>query len=165
MDTEAFREEVRQVEQEYYRQAPDWILKLNSEIRKAFVKQSYYVAQSHPGTTTSQISVLEYLLRNGGCAPVGGMSSEFFYTKQALSSTLNTMEAKGLIERITDPQDKRKRMLQLTEAGLQRIRDILVAREESLGRVVALLSQEEAEEAARVLEKLNDFYTRQLPRR
>lgn len=58
-------------------------------------------------------------------------------TAQAMGATLGGLQARGLVERSPDPQDGRRVVLALTDAGRQALTDKRSARTELLERVLA----------------------------
>ena len=68
------------------------------------------------GITHSQGSVF-MMLSIGKCATAAELSRELFIDSAAMKRTLDKLEAKGFIRRITDPSDKRLNKLDLTAEG------------------------------------------------
>ncbi|MFI0937314.1 MarR family winged helix-turn-helix transcriptional regulator [Streptomyces sp. NPDC021020] len=58
-------------------------------------------------------------------------------TAQAMGATLGGLQARGLVERGTDPQDGRRVLLALTDAGRQALADKRSARTEQVARALA----------------------------
>ncbi len=56
---------------------------------------------------------------------------------QSMGATLGALEARGLVERRPDPQDGRRVILSITEAGLQALRDRRNARTEQLAQALS----------------------------
>ena len=72
--------------------------------------------------TTQQWAVLGALVRErwaNGIA-VGNLAALLMVSRQNLTGVLSRMEARGLIERIADPQDNRSRLIKLTPVGWER---------------------------------------------
>lgn len=53
-----------------------------------------------------------------GTIYVSQLANRFYDSPQAISRSLRTLEKDGLIERLSDPQDRRKTIVRFTEAGL-----------------------------------------------
>ena len=62
---------------------------------------------------------------------------------QSIGVTLQSLEARGLIERAPDPHDGRRVILSATEAGDATLRSKRTARTEQLSRALAALSEDE----------------------
>ncbi len=56
---------------------------------------------------------------------------------QSMGATLGALEVRGLIERRPDPEDGRRAVMSLTEAGLQTLRDRRNARTEQLAKALS----------------------------
>jgi DNA-binding MarR family transcriptional regulator len=73
---------------------------------------------------------------------------------QSMGATSQSLEAKRLIRRAPDPNDGRRVILSLTEAGRKAVRSRNSARTEQLTRALAALSPEEQEQLMAVLPAL-----------
>jgi DNA-binding MarR family transcriptional regulator len=62
---------------------------------------------------------------------------------QSIGVTLQSLEARGLIERASDPHDGRRVILSATEAGDATLRSKRTARTEQLSRALAALTEDE----------------------
>ncbi len=78
------------------------------------------------------------LARLERCGPV--TSSELArmeqISAQSMGATLGALEARGLVRRQADPQDGRRALLSVTDAGRQRLRDKRNARTQQLARAM-----------------------------
>lgn len=101
--------------------------------------------------TPSQTAVLSRLIGEGPASPSALAAAERV-RPQSMAATLAALEEHGLVGRRPDPEDGRRQLVSLTEAGLAWIADSRRAREEWLARAL----QEEFTEAERaaVLEAL-----------
>lgn len=68
------------------------------------------------GITHAQGSVF-IMLSMGKCSTAAELSRELFIDSAAMKRTLDRMEGKGFLRRISDPHDKRLFKLELTDAG------------------------------------------------
>jgi DNA-binding MarR family transcriptional regulator len=59
---------------------------------------------------------------NGGPLPAGEISARMHITSGTMTTVLDTLERKGLIERLTDPDDRRRVLIEIT-AEAQRVLD------------------------------------------
>ena len=104
-----------------------------------------------------EISALTRLDRSGP-ATSSALAKEEQISAQSMGATLAALEARGLVARRPDPDDGRRAVLSLTEAGQQRLQDKRSARVAQLARALsgtftpADLSQLRA--AAPLLERL-----------
>jgi DNA-binding MarR family transcriptional regulator len=81
--------------------------------------------------TLSESSALARLDRGGPATPSALAKLERI-SPQSMGATLGALEARGLIERRPDPEDGRRAVLSLTEAGRQTTRNRRNARTEQL---------------------------------
>jgi DNA-binding MarR family transcriptional regulator len=81
-------------------------------------------------------SALVRLDRGGPAAP-GELAKREQISPQSMGATLAALEARGLIERRPDPQDGRRAVLSVTDAGRDVVRDKRNARTEQLARALS----------------------------
>jgi DNA-binding MarR family transcriptional regulator len=79
--------------------------------------------------TLPQRSALSRLER-GGSTTTGALAKLEEITSQSMGATLGALEARGLVERAPDPNDGRRAVVSITEAGLKALRDKRTARTE-----------------------------------
>jgi DNA-binding MarR family transcriptional regulator len=89
--------------------------------------------QEHSRVTQGELVALSTLTRSG----VGAM--------------VHRLEEAGLIERLPDPGDKRRRLLQLSARGARRMRDACGACDDEVGRLLAERPDEELHALTRML--------------
>ncbi|MFJ9846548.1 MarR family winged helix-turn-helix transcriptional regulator [Kitasatospora sp. NPDC101155] len=94
--------------------------------------------------TPSQTAVLSRLIGDGP-ASASVLAAAERVRPQSMAATLAALEEHGLVGRRPDPEDGRRQLVGLTEAGLAWIADSRRAREEWLARAL----QEEFTEAER----------------
>lgn len=87
------------------------------------------------GLTAPELSALGLLEQNGPATPSALARAERI-TPQAMGTTVNSLEQRGLVERRPDPADKRRILLSLTDAGWQMTRNKRTARTERLGKIL-----------------------------
>ena len=82
-------------------------------------------------------------------------------TKELLAKAILSLEERGLIKRIQNPDNRRKNILNITDAGKQTITDVVGVYDEWLGNIESCLSNEEKEQfhdyCVRLLEKAKEF--------
>jgi len=76
-------------------------------------------------------------LDHGGPATSSELARQAQITAQAMGATLGALQARGLVERRPDPEDGRRVILTVTDAGLQELRNKRNARTELLAGVLA----------------------------
>jgi MarR family transcriptional regulator, 2-MHQ and catechol-resistance regulon repressor len=105
------------------------------------------------GLGFSDFAVLELLLHKGP-TPVNAIGGKINLTSGSITMAVDRLERKGLVERRNDPEDRRARVVHLTDAGLGLIRCAFADHEAAMERAVAGLTVEERDTAARVIKKL-----------
>jgi len=76
-------------------------------------------------------------LARGGPATPGELAKREQISPQSMGATLAALEARGLIERHPDPQDGRRAVLSVTEAGREVLRDKRNARTDQLAQALS----------------------------
>src|SRR5471032_1836235 len=88
-------------------------------------------AQSAGDLTVPESSALARLDR-GGPTTAGALAKLEQISPQSMAATLSALEARGLVVRRPDPEDGRRNVLSLTDAGLEALRNRRSARTEQL---------------------------------
>jgi DNA-binding MarR family transcriptional regulator len=114
--------------------------------------------QTHvPGDLTlSEASVLSRLDRGGPTSP-GELATDERVKPQAMGTTLQSMEQRGLVSRSPDPGDGRRVLITITDEGRRLLTDRRSLKIQALTEAIARLSAAERAslvEAARLLDKL-----------
>ena len=86
--------------------------------------------------TLPETSALARLDR-GGPATASALARLEQISPQSMGATLGALEVRGLVERRPDPEDGRRVVLSVTEAGRQMLRDKRNARTEQLAQALA----------------------------
>jgi MarR family 2-MHQ and catechol resistance regulon transcriptional repressor len=105
------------------------------------------------GLGFSDFAVLEYLLHKGA-APVNTIGAKIRLTSGSITTAVDRLEKKGLVERRNHADDRRARIVHLTPAGRKLIECAFADHEAAMSRAAAGLSAEEREQAAALLKKL-----------
>ncbi|MGI4954961.1 MAG: MarR family winged helix-turn-helix transcriptional regulator [Janthinobacterium lividum] len=123
-------------------------------IRRAHqIATSLFVEAAGPlGATTTQYGVLTVLRCQPGIDQIT-LARRLGLDRSTAGSVLRTLEATGLVTRVTGP-DRRRRTLQLTAAGDARLAALQSAAALALERLLAPLTASEAETLRRLLDKL-----------
>jgi len=103
------------------------------------------------GLSMPQFSILMQLHHRGNCA-IGDISERFDITNAAASQLVDKLVQSGLIQREEDPNDRRAKLLNLTDKGRDLIQQGI---EERYRWVDELGSKLSVEERAQVSEALN----------
>jgi DNA-binding MarR family transcriptional regulator len=86
--------------------------------------------------TLPESSALTRLSRGGPATP-GALAKLEQISPQSMGATLAALEARGLVERRPDPEDGRRAVMSVTEAGQQVLRDKRSARTERLAQALS----------------------------
>jgi DNA-binding MarR family transcriptional regulator len=103
--------------------------------------------------TPSQFRALRVLMHHGALRP-SVLSEKLGIAPRSTTEVLDGLEAKGLIERRPDPQDRRATLVGPTEQGSVVGEQIRQARGNESERVFAKLSPDDRAELARILATL-----------
>jgi DNA-binding MarR family transcriptional regulator len=76
-------------------------------------------------------------LDRSGSATASALARQEQISPQSMGATVAALEARGLVERRPDPDDGRRIVLSVTEAGSQALRDKRTARVEQLARALS----------------------------
>ena len=92
--------------------------------------------QAEGELTLPESSALTRLDRGGPTTPSALAKLEQI-SPQSMGATLGALAARGLVERRPDPEDGRRAVISVTDAGLEVLRDKRNARTEQLARALA----------------------------
>lgn len=99
------------------------------------VRRARQLPADDSGLTMPQRTALSRLDRLGPTTS-SALAREVQITAQAMGATLAALRDRGLVERSTDPDDGRRMVLSVTEAGRQALRDKRNARAELIAEVL-----------------------------
>lgn len=105
------------------------------------------------GIGISDFGVLEIVLHKGP-TPVNAIGSLIRLTSGSITTAVDRLERKGLVERRNDPGDRRTRVVHLTSAGRKLISCAFADHEAALERATAGLTPAEQAQAIELLKKL-----------
>jgi MarR family 2-MHQ and catechol resistance regulon transcriptional repressor len=105
------------------------------------------------GLGFSDFGVLEVLLHKGPM-PVNALGDKIRLTSGSITTLVDRLEKKGLVERRDDKSDRRARVVHLTAAGRKLIGCAFADHEAAMEKATAGLSATEKAEAAELLKKL-----------
>jgi DNA-binding MarR family transcriptional regulator len=108
------------------------------------------------GLTTAAFDVLSALRRSGTpyMLTPSALTQAVMLSPGGMTHRLDQLALAGHVTRTVDSRDKRGRNITLTEAGLAALDDALAHHLEALGDGLAVLTQEERETLAELLQKL-----------
>jgi MarR family 2-MHQ and catechol resistance regulon transcriptional repressor len=114
------------------------------------------------GIGFSDFAVLEVLLHKGP-TPVNTIGSLVRLTSGSITTAVDRLEKKGLVERRNDPGDRRARVVHLTAAGRKLISCAFADHEAAMDRATSGLSPEQRGQAVELLKKLGLAAQEMLP--
>jgi DNA-binding MarR family transcriptional regulator len=85
--------------------------------------------------TMPEFSALARLDR-GGASTAAALAKREQISPQSMGATLSALEARGLVERRPDPDDRRQALISVTDAGRQALRSRRTARAERIARAL-----------------------------
>ena len=105
-----------------------------------------------------ELAVLIYLIDEKDGASAIEISQRFQINTSRVAAILKTLSKKGYIERKSDPQDKRKIQVYITDKGKQygqqRREDIL----DHIDQMLEMLGEEDAKEHLRIMKRIAYIY-------
>jgi MarR family 2-MHQ and catechol resistance regulon transcriptional repressor len=105
------------------------------------------------GLGLSDFAVLETLLHKGP-TPVNTIGQRVRLTSGAITAAVDRLESKGLVERKSDSEDRRTRVVHLTSAGRQLIECAFADHARAMDIATSGLSDAEREQAVELLKKM-----------
>lgn len=105
------------------------------------------------GIGFSDFLALEVLLSKGP-TPVNEIGRKVQLTSGSITTAIDRLERKGMVERKSDPQDRRARVVHLTAAGRKLISCAFADHERAMERAASGLTAAERAQAVALLKKL-----------
>ena len=102
-----------------------------------------------PGITPLQIQALDYIKNNPG-TPVRGLSEYLFISPSAISQLTDRLFALKLIDRKSDPEDRRSVLVFLTKKGEQSIKKFKKEQIKDISFVTNYMSVDDIEQMIRI---------------
>lgn len=99
--------------------------------------------------------MLTYLTQHGGSGIPSEISSELGISTARIAATLNSLEAKGLLTRRIDEQDRRRILVELTPLGRERETNHAKRIMEVVVHMLEDLGEHDATELLRIIKKLS----------
>jgi DNA-binding MarR family transcriptional regulator len=111
--------------------------------------------ESDRGITVSQVAMLQRLVERGAMSASDLAASEHV-TQQAIAQRLDLLKPTGYVELTPDPQDRRRKLVTITDAGRALLDTLAVASEEWLARAIAAtVEKDELETLAKAVDLLD----------
>ena len=122
-------------------------------MRKAMrrVSQIYDAALAPCGLRSTQRSILVTIAR-AGAPTMGELAGSLVLDRSALAHNLKPLEREGLIEIVADEQDRRSRLVRLTQAGRKKLARSLPFWEEAQRRFEGAFGERRAKELRATLD-------------
>jgi DNA-binding MarR family transcriptional regulator len=108
---------------------------------------------SEGGLTTSQFAVLETLYHKGDLI-INEIIKKVLSTSGNITVVINNLEKQQLVERYTNPEDKRSCLISITEKGKKKVEEIFPKHLKDLEDNLEILSTEEKELLIELLKKI-----------
>lgn len=105
------------------------------------------------GLGLSDFAVLEVLLHKGPL-PVNTVGKQILLNSSSITAAIDRLEAKKLLRRVTIPADRRRRIVELTEAGRRLIERAFQQHANDMEETMAVLKTNERAELVRLLKKV-----------
>jgi len=105
------------------------------------------------GMGLSDFAILELLLHKGP-QPVNRIGKKVLLSSGSITTAIDRLEARKLVQRSTDPDDLRSRIVQLTAAGRKLIEPAFDKHCRDMEETMSILRPREREELTRLLRKL-----------
>ena len=112
-----------------------------------------YAGLEEAGIDDTDFRILEALLNKGPC-PVNTIGPKVHLTPGSISTAVDRLVERGLVSRVESPEDRRVRIVSLTEKGKALIRPVFRKHAAEIGKVFADASPKELQNLERILKKI-----------
>ncbi|MDR3614932.1 MAG: MarR family transcriptional regulator [Candidatus Obscuribacterales bacterium] len=103
----------------------------------------------------TDFAVMEALL-NKGPLPVNTIGKKVLVTSGSITTAVDRLEQRGLVERLYAPDDRRVRLVRLTKEGHKLIKSVFGQHQKHLNKAAEILSQREQKTLIELLKKLGE---------
>ncbi len=100
--------------------------------------------------------VLYYIYEHEGNVIPGDISKAMEITSARIAAILNSLDGKGLTSRRIDPEDRRRILIDLTDAGREHVEKQNHIRMSFVVNMLQYLGEDDAKEYIRIIKKLAD---------
>lgn len=121
--------------------------------KKRYAQMQEPLCNAH-GLTKTELDVLLFLFNNPDLDRAADIVLVRQITKSHVSMSVSSLEQRGLVFRVFDPEDRRTAHLKLTEAALPIVREASRIQQEFFSRIFAGLSEEELSFWRAILDKV-----------
>ncbi|MBY0360182.1 MAG: MarR family transcriptional regulator [Candidatus Obscuribacterales bacterium] len=101
----------------------------------------------------TDFGILEALLHKGPL-PVNTIGKKILLTSGSITTAVDRLEERGLVERIDDASDRRVRLVRLTASGTKLIKAAFMQHQKHLEKAMSHLNKEEQRNLLSLLKKL-----------
>ncbi|MET3683945.1 MarR family 2-MHQ and catechol resistance regulon transcriptional repressor [Alkalibacillus flavidus] len=142
-------------EEEYRARKEDPSLKLFVVMSKASGTLNHLAQHdmTRYGLNPSEFALLE-LLYHRGRQPLQKIGERILLTSGSITYVVNNLEAKGLLQRVPSPEDRRVTYAEMTDEGRQLLNDIFPKHWEAIEQFMDGLSDDEKRQAIDLIKKL-----------
>lgn len=100
--------------------------------------------------------VLFFIYKHEGNVIPSDLSNEMGITSARIAATLNSLEGKGYITRRIDVEDRRRILVDLTEAGTQQVQKQQQMIMKAITNMLQYIGEDDAKDFIRIMKKLAD---------
>jgi MarR family transcriptional regulator, 2-MHQ and catechol-resistance regulon repressor len=104
---------------------------------------------------STDFAVMEALL-NKGPLPVNTIGKKVLVTSGSITTAVDRLEQRGLVERLDAPDDRRVRLVRLTKEGHKLIKSVFGQHQKHLNKAAEILSLKEQKTLIDLLKKLGE---------
>jgi DNA-binding MarR family transcriptional regulator len=99
--------------------------RITADLERAVHAVAVFISSElrHVGVSQAEAHVLLYAL-DAGPAPIGDLHRSFGHRRSTLTSVVDRLEARGLVERAPNPRDRRSSLVALTSDGRNAARQV-----------------------------------------
>jgi MarR family transcriptional regulator for hemolysin len=110
-------------------------------VARSWQREVNRTLQAH-GLSQTMVMPLIVLHRNGGAVRQGMIAEEIGVEGPSLVRVIDQLERDGFVSRVSDPSDRRAKMVALTDAGCKKAGEIEVLLADLRGELTANVSEE-----------------------
>jgi DNA-binding MarR family transcriptional regulator len=105
------------------------------------------------GILAPQMGLLNHIYKNGSVSQIE-VGKELQVDGASMVRFIDSLETKGYLARVTSPQDRRIKLLEVTKSGEKLIKELHLLREKVENRVLAPLTEKEKATLKKIIAKL-----------
>lgn len=123
-------------------------------LRMGKIMTARHAAHTTPGPCGNTLSATQGLLARAlalhGSVKVGELAAMLGVKPPAASAMIDSLEREGLVERTTDPEDRRATLVRLTGSGAEALEESESARRELLRAYMSVLDEQDVRHLVRI---------------